>query len=344
MRSYWIITLLSCFSLIALHAEDSNSSVNPDKKNPEPAASTIEEPSLVSDSYKETVPSTYDENNWYATEPLTDYEFAREHHLWTIWLPEGPPAFRPFVADPRQLSYSVGWRFNDRVLVKNVIDVSFGDTLPLFRWFDVGYFRGDVQLELEGGVWAVFDPLHDSSPLIDADYYVGIPITYLFGNWAIRLRGYHISTHIGDEFLINHPHFNRKNPSIEVLDLYASWQFRREIRLYAGLGWLCCQDDSYRVGPVYIETGAEIRFPQLGYRDYSNRLYGEPFYGMHFRYQTHFKKHLDCTYVLGYEWGKVSGLRHKLRLFLEYHDGYSEDGQFSKHATHYVSLRGSYGY
>ena len=42
-----------------------------------------------------------------------------------IWMPEDPPLFRPFIADPRQLTYSVGWRFNDNAATKNVIDVSF---------------------------------------------------------------------------------------------------------------------------------------------------------------------------------------------------------------------------
>jgi hypothetical protein len=241
------------------------------------------------------------------------------------------------------LTYSVGWRFNDSCLVQNVIDVSFGDRFPIFRWCDIWYFNGDLQLELEGGVWAIFDPLHYSAPLIDADYYVGIPLTYAFGNWALRLRGYHISTHIGDEFLLNHPYFDRRNPSIEALDFFVSWQ-NTHVRFYGGLGTICRQDQTFCVGKFYMVAGLELRFPQLGYLDYCNRLYGEPFIGMHFHYQSHFENHINNTYVLGWEWGKVSGNRHKLRFFLEYHDGYSVDGQFSKCPTHYISIRGSYGY
>ncbi|WP_079989493.1 DUF1207 domain-containing protein [Candidatus Protochlamydia phocaeensis] len=296
------------------------------------------------DLYRQVHPEIYNENEWCEADPETDCEFARSHHLWGIWFPEGPPLFRPLLADPRQATYSVGWRFNDRVIEKNVIDVSFWDTFPIFRWVDVWCWHGDLQLDLEGGVWAIFDPLHDSSPLVDADYYVGFPLTYAFENWAFRLRGYHISTHIGDEFLLNHPHFDRRNPSIEAFDFFVSNQFTREIRLYGGIGWVACQDDSFRVGEIYLQAGLELRLPQLGYRDYCNRLYGEPFFGMNFYYQSHFKRHINNTYVLGYEWGKVSGNRHKFRLFIEYHDGYSLDGQFCKHPTHYFSVRGSYGY
>lgn len=294
--------------------------------------------------YRATHPDVYRDYCWYGTEPETDCEYARNHGLWGIFLPEGPPLFRPLMADPRELTYSVGWRFNDKVLERNVIDVSFYDRLPVFRWVDIWRKGGDLQLEIEGALWAVFDPLHDSSPLMDADYYVGFPLTYAFDNWAIRLRGYHISTHIGDEYLIDHPHFKRKNPSIEAFDLYVSNQFTQDIRLYGGLGYVACQDDSFRVGKLYLVAGLELRLFEWGYYDYCNRLYGVPIFGMHFYYQEHFKNHINNTYVLGYEWGKFSGLRHRFRIYLEYHDGYSLDGQFCKFATHYVSIRASYGY
>lgn len=289
-------------------------------------------------------PEVYEDYCWSSTLPETDCEFARRHNLVGIWLPEGPPAFRPFIADPHQVTYSVGWRFHDHVLGNNLVDVSFGDTLPVYRWCNLWYFCGDLQLEIEGAVWALFSPLHYSAPLINADYYVGFPITYTFGNWAIRLRGYHISCHIGDEFLLLHPHFHRKNPSAEYIDLFFSHQFTHDIRLYGGVGWVCCQDDSFRYGDWYAETGLELRLNEIRFNSYSNRLYIVPFYAMHFRFAPHFKRHVDATYALGYEIGKFSGIRRKLRLFLEYHDGYSLEGQFAWFPTRYLSIRGSYGF
>ena len=83
-----------------------------------------------------------------------------------IWLPEEPPLFRPFIADPRQVTYSVGWRFNDNAATKNVIDVSFGDTFAIYRWCDVGPWHGELQIDLEGALWAIFDPCYESAPLL----------------------------------------------------------------------------------------------------------------------------------------------------------------------------------
>jgi hypothetical protein len=280
--------------------------------------------------------------------------------LHGVWFPEEPTLFRPFVADPRQVTYSVGWRFNDKVVRRrNIIDVSYGDTCAIYRWCDI--CGGQLQFEVEGALWAIFDPLHDSSPLIDADYYVGFPLTFARGPWTFRLRAYHISTHIGDEFLLEHlgfninentakqtpaPHkrFDRRNPSVENLDFFISYELTNQIRVYDGIGVVLAQDKSFRRHRWYLEGGLELRIPQLGFSDICNQIYGEPFYGMHYRWQGDFKRHTDMTYVLGYEIGKLSGLRRKLRAFVEYHDGYEIEGQFSRFATHYLSFRISYGF
>lgn len=261
-----------------------------------------------------------------------------------VWLPEDPVLFKPFVADPRQIDYSVGWRFNDNALVKNVIDVSFGDIITFYRWIDIGPCHGQLDISLEGGVWAVFDPLHYSSPLMNADYFVGIPITYAFGPWAFRLRGYHISSHIGDEFLLNHPHFCRKNPSAEYIDFFTSYYLREDIRLYGGIGVVAKMDESFPIGRFYAACGAELHLSNLGFIDVADQVYGRPYYGMHFHFQTKHDRHIDQTYVLGYEWGKLCGLQRVFRAFIEYHDGYSWEGQFFNTPTNYFSVRLSYGF
>lgn len=264
-----------------------------------------------------------------------------------IWLPEDPLLFKPFVADPRQIVFSGGWRFNDNALVKNTIDVSFGDYFVIYRWMDVGPWHGQLEIDIEGCLWACFDPLHFSSPLMNADYYGGSSLSYAFGSWSFRLRGYHISSHIGDEFLINHKHdhnFKRKNPSAEYVDLFASYYPTDEIRLYGGLGVVVGCDESFRIGRFYAEAGAELHMSQLGFTDVCDQVYGRPFYGMHFHYQTKHEKHVNQTYVLGYEWGKLVGLQRVFRAFIEYHDGYSVEGQFFRKNTNYFSMRISYGF
>jgi len=284
---------------------------------------------------------------WEAPYPVLDGDAAtcfRHCGLWGVWLPDEGPLFKPLMASPRQLTYSGGWRWNDQALTKNVIPISFADNIAFIRWCNVWPFGGQLQLNLDGGIWAVFDPVHESAPLLNADYYVGIPIEYAIGRWVFRLRPYHISSHLGDEFLINHPGFDRKNPSAEYLDFFVSNQLTDEIRLYGGLGWVIQHDKSFDSGNTYVEAGVEIKLFRYGFFDPCQHLYGTPFFAMDFLYLNTYSKHIDSTYVLGYEWGKLAGCQRKMRVFIEYHDGYNIDGQFCKTASSYFSVRLSYGY
>ena len=286
----------------------------------------------------------YDNNFLWHNRYLRYPPIACDGCMWGEWLCEKPVLMRPFLADPRKVTYSAGWRFNDQVLEKNVIDVSYADTCQLYRWYNVWPWCGQLQFEVEGALWAVFDPTHESSPLMNADYYVGFPLTYAIDNWSFRLRGYHISSHIGDEFLLNHPHFNRKNPSVECLDFFISHEYTDLIRIYGGLGYILVQDDSFWVKPFYAAYGAELRLPLWRFYRCDQHLYGEPFFAMHFRYQPDFVRHVDQTYVLGYEFAKTVGLRRALRFYMEYHDGYSTEGQFSLYPTNYFAVRLTYGF
>jgi hypothetical protein len=260
------------------------------------------------------------------------------------WMPQRPPLFRPLIADPRQITYSVGWRYNDQAFTKDVIDVSYFDTFPVYGWCNAWLCGDKLQIDLDGCLWAVFDPCTYSSPLMNADYYVGIHVNYAFENWSARGRVFHISSHVGDEFLLNHPHFVRRNPSAEYLDFFISYQWFNDLRLYGGLGAVLEQDSSFETGRFYSECGFEARITSLGILDICNDLYRVPFVAAHFRFNKDFKRHFDATYVLGYEIGKTNCLQPRLRFFLEYHDGYSVEGQWSCTPTNYFSIRASYGF
>ena len=259
-------------------------------------------------------------------------------------MPQDGRLFRQFAADPRAITYSVGWRWNDEALVKNVVPVSYGNNFPIYRWFSVWPCGGALQLNLEGALWGVFDVLGESAPLMNADYYVGIPLEYCCGRWSFRLRLFHISSHLGDEFLLQNPEVERLNPSAEYLDLFGSYYLGECLRLYAGAGWVVHDDESFNSGNVYAAGGAEVRLYKLGFYNYCQNLYGTPLFAMHIEFNDRCKRKLGQTYILGYEVGKTCGTRQVMRVFLEYHDGYNPDGQFCDTEASYVSIRFSYGY
>ncbi len=255
-----------------------------------------------------------------------------------IWLPQSTILYPTEIANPRQICFSIGARFNDKLAGKWGTPVSFGDQFPMYRWTNVR--GGDLQLELEAGVFALFSMTQKSYPLINADYYVGVPITYAKGNWAYRLRGYHVSSHLGDEYIGSHKHVHRKNKSFEAIDFSAAYNITPKLRVFGTLGYIPFSDDEMSLKPLYFQYGAEVRGPRTDF----TQLFGQPFFAVFFQNAQDVHFALDSTYALGYEWGKIQGIGRKVRLFLEYHRGFSPEGQFSRTRSKYIALRLSYGF
>ncbi len=263
-----------------------------------------------------------------------------------IWFPQTTELFQPLIAAPRQAGYSIGYRSGDEVCGNKCVAMSLGDDFPIYRWLDL-FWNGDLQISIDAGIWSVFnmDPHPDiagGTELVNTDFYVGVPLTYASGKWSFRFRGYHISGHLGDEFLINHPGFHRVNPSIEGIDFYTSYQITDAVRLYVGPGVYVHSDPSYKWKPMYIEYGTEVRF--LAHKFYCQRLYGTCFIALDWRNLEQLDWNFDGTYIAGYEFSKLQGIGRKLRFYIGFHHGYSLEGQFAKLRTHYMEYNFSYGY
>lgn len=275
-------------------------------------------------------------------------KYVRRPQISGIWFPQMTELFQPLIAAPRQVSYTVGWRSGDHICGNKCVDVSLGDDFAIYRWLDV-LGHGDLQVGIEAGIWSVFnmDPSHPrdgGTELVNTDFYGGIPITYARGKWSFRLRGYHVSSHLGDEFLVNHPEYLalRINPSNEAIDFAVSYQANEAIRVYGFPGVIVHSDESFPWKPLYIEYGTEIRF--LGTKFYKQKLYGTVYIGLHWRNYQELHWNFDGTYRIGYEFSKLQGIGRKFRVYIEYHHGYSLEGQFSKERDHYMQYNLSYGF
>jgi hypothetical protein len=128
---------------------------------------------------------------------------------------------------------------------------------------------------------------------------------------------------------------------MEAIDFFTAYQVAVGFRVYGGPGWVFHSDSSYPLKPFYVEYGGEVRI--LGVRSYYYMLYGSPFFAVYMRNWQACDWRLDTNLALGYEWSKLQGVGRKVRLFAEYHDGYSE-GEFFKEHTSYFAIRLYYGY
>lgn len=267
-----------------------------------------------------------------------------------IWFPQTTVLFQPLIADPREPMYYAEYRFGDRVMGRKSVAVALGDDFPIFRWRDVFWWHGDLQIGIQAGVWAVFNFSHvphrrdNTCQLMNTDYEVGIPLTYAFDKWSFRYRIFHLSSHLGDEFLVDNPKFLRKrhNPSYEAMEFIGSYQFSSGLRVYGGPGWVFASDPTFRLKPFYVKAGTEIRL--FGQKLYYHRLYGTPFLAIHMEGWEQRNWNLDQFYKLGYEISKLQGVGRKMRVYIGYHQGYSYEGQFFDKRTRYGQAGFSWGF
>ena len=166
----------------------------------------------------------------------------------TILFPQGQ-LFYPPMASPKEPRTHVTYlRLNLSDDSINVGSVGFGDSFGLVRF--PGWGEGDAwQLSISGAVLAQFNLDSKSSDLINADYIIGIPLSYRNDRWSARARLFHQSSHLGDEFLLlpQRPELRatRINLSFETIELLGAWE---------GMGF------QFTAGPSYIfHTDSDVK-------------------------------------------------------------------------------------
>ncbi len=238
--------------------------------------------------------------------------------------------FRPLWADPKQPQLfaalqGVRVRSNDSSV--NLGSVGFGENIGL-----VGRRDGcnGWQVGLLGGVFAQFDLDSGSTDLINADYVIGIPVSWRRGLFSTRVRLYHQSSHLGDEFLLRDPQFNRVNLSFEALEAILSldapggWG-----RVYAGGSYLIHREPA-TLDRIGVQWGVELRgrtvvAPIL--RTQMPRLRLTPVFGADFKSFEELSWMVNTNVVGGIEWSKA-GADRRLRLLANYYHGFAPYGQF----------------
>ncbi len=179
-----------------------------------------------------------------------------------------------------------------------------------------------LQIGVDGAVFAVFNLDAPSMDLINADYFVGIPIDYRRGRWSARARPFHVSSHLGDEFLL-YPQprepVERINVSFEAVETLLSWE-NGSWRIYGG-GF-----------SVFHSTEAILEDRAQAGLEYRGRRFGRTgarwIAGLDVQESDVANTDPDFSFKGGIELlppGKTNGLQ----LLLEYYDGRAPHGQFA---------------
>jgi hypothetical protein len=164
---------------------------------------------------------------------------------------------------------------------------------------------------MEGGAQARVDP-QQKSDLEAVDFRFGILSTWRFGKNAFKAGYYHLSSHIGDEYLIRVPTFHRTN----------------YVRDSAIVGWTFdMTEDMSAYGEIAYAAGAEggakpLEF-QYGYQYTPLRAYGfrgAPFFGINGHTRQDFNWITSLNTVAGWQWRGEQN-NHLFRVGLQYYTG-----------------------
>ncbi|RJQ77489.1 MAG: DUF1207 domain-containing protein [Desulfobacteraceae bacterium] len=238
--------------------------------------------------------------------------------------------FRPLIADPKQPRFFAGVnRFRSTGVHYTMASVGFGETFGIYRFFGIRE-GGGLQLSVAGGLLAQFNLDTPSYDLINADYTIGIPLTYRHGDNSLRLRIYHQSSHLGDEFLqsVNPP--NRVNLSFEAIELIYSREWRGW-RVYGGGEYLMHKEPD-DLKPLSAHWGIEYR---AGKPLVWN---GRPLAGVDMKSLEENDWPIDTSVKAGLEFGHPDPGQRRLRLMAEWYKGFDPYGQFYNNKVEYVGL------
>lgn len=246
----------------------------------------------------------------------------------TIPFPTGD-IFWPLLADPKQPEFYVSarrYKIEDQYYTTGA--VGYGETFGLYRRAGQRHEDG-LQISIAGGLFALFDLGAPSADLVNADYTIGIPISYRKGNQSMRLRIYHQSSHLGDEFLLRvNP--ERVNLSFESIEFIYSYDMDR-LRLYGGGEYLFHRDPS-DLKPSNLHGGIEYRGP--------NKLWnnGRWLAATDIKSWEQHNWSPDISIGIGTEFGPAQPGRHRVRVMLEGYRGHNPHGQFYETRIAYAGV------
>lgn len=302
MHSLWL-SLVTCLTLMADFPQERDLTL--------PAGFTLpqrESSWLVAElPLPEPLPSPF-------SEPFaSDSQF--EYWTWKV-LPDGL-LYRSYAAGVHEPRFSTvflhdsrrGWYW----------DNTLGGRVGVFRYGTAGSKGASgFQLDMEGAVFARLTP-KEKDDLEGADFRFGVPMTWSDGTTSVKFGYNHISSHLGDEFLLKNPDYPRINYARDGLIWGISHDITPEVRVYGETGWAFATGGGAK--PWEFQFGSEYTQPHCDER----RLVPFAAINAHLREEFNFDGSLNI--VAGWQWlGRDSGRAY--RLGLQYYRGKSSQFSF----------------
>lgn len=234
---------------------------------------------------------------------------------WRL-LPDGL-LWDPYLADPHEPRISLV--IKNRIDEGYFADATLGGRVGLLR-FGTGQSRNATgwQWDLEGAVMTRMN-LEESEDVESMDYRFGTTISMREDRWSAKFGYFHISSHVGDEYLIRNPTFERVNYVTESLIAALSYDASESFRLYGETALAVKASGGAKAWQ--FQTGVEWVPPVAVAKR------GGPFTALNINIREAVGFEPAFTLQSGWQWtGPESGRR--FRAGLHYHNGFTPQYSF----------------
>jgi hypothetical protein len=234
--------------------------------------------------------------------------------------------FSPFLAgakEPRMsgvLAYTreFGW----------IADGSLGARMGLIRFGSQDSIHPEGwQLDIEGAAFPRLI-LEHSRYLLSSEFRIGMPLTYHEGPWETKLGYYHMSSHMGDQYTLDHPVTPPVSNGRDAIVAALAYRFWEDFRVYSEAEWAFQLLGEAK--PWQFQFGAEFS-PMV-----ANGSRGTPFAAVNGQIREDCDFGGNLTVQVGWQWRGTTGQLARTGFY--YFNGKSLDGQFFNKSEELIGM------
>jgi hypothetical protein len=197
-------------------------------------------------------------------------------------------------------------------------DVTLGGRAAILRYGTTSaIYPEGWELDIEGAAFPRLD-LEQDMNLVSADFRFGVPLTFRQGIWETKFGYYHLSSHLGDEYMVANPDAQRINYVRDALVWGVAVRPNPDWRFYGEADWAFNVDGGAR--PWEFQFGIEYSPAR------PSGCCGDPFFAINSRLREEVDFGGNLTVQVGWQWRGRTG--HLARVGLQYLNGKSNQGEF----------------
>lgn len=229
------------------------------------------------------------------------------------------------IADPKWPKFSMGLSRDCKgKLGKNLWDFSFGENIGLAKFKKSGE---PYEFGIQAATFGVMDIRSDPTRLINTDYFIGAGISHSSNNVQHLWQLSHVSSHVGDEFLLSssNRNFRRINLSYETIKWFVRYKntdMRPRLSPYFSAGYILHVDPSY-IKRLTLSGGLDYFSSRVIFNSSTRLVAG---FNVNSWQENRFKPSINIRAGLQYERTKYCD--RFMQLLLVFSQGKSQYGQF----------------